>query len=75
MGNEEQRALQLGQRIWQHVTREQLTVYGLSQRAHVPLAVVRRLVDGTSKQPSVWTMKAIAAALGVSVDYLIDVER
>ena len=43
----------------------------LAKRAEVPLRTVQRIVAGEGKQPSVWTIAALARVLGVSVDDLI----
>jgi DNA-binding Xre family transcriptional regulator len=46
----------------------------LAKRTGLTLWSVQRIGAGKAKQPSVWTIKAIAKVLGVSVDDLIDAE-
>jgi plasmid maintenance system antidote protein VapI len=66
-------AAMLGLRIMTLLHRQQMSVYMLAKRAEVPLRTVQRIVAGDGKQPSVWTIAALARVLGVSVDALIAV--
>jgi len=50
---------------------QQMSVYMLAKRADVPLRTVQRIVAGEGKQPSVWTIAAIARVLGASIDNLV----
>lgn len=64
-------AAMLGLRIMTLLHHQQMSVYMLAKKAKVPVMTVQRIVAGHGKQPSVWTIGAIAEVLGVSVDYLI----
>ena len=64
-------AAMLGLRIMTLLHHQQMSVYMLAKRAAVPLRTVQRIVAGDGKQPSVWTIAALARVLGVSVDALI----
>src|SRR5262245_37675878 len=66
-------AAMLGLRIMTLLHHQQMSVYMLAKRAEVPLRTVQRIVAGDGKQPSVWTIAALARVLGVSVDDLIAV--
>src|SRR5262245_59971393 len=61
----------LGLRIMTLLHQQRLSVYMLAKRAEVPLRTVQRIVAGEGKQPSVWTIAAIARVLGVSMDSLV----
>ena len=65
----------LGLRIMTLLHDQQMSVYMLAKRAEVPLRTVQRIVAGEGKQPSVWTIVAIARVLGVSVDHLVGAEQ
>ena len=61
----------LGLRIMTLLHHQRMSVYMLAKRAEVPLRTVQRIVAGEGKQPSVWTIAAIARVLGVSIDDLV----
>jgi DNA-binding Xre family transcriptional regulator len=61
----------LGLRIMTLLHRQQKSVYALAKRAGLPVHTVQRVCKGEGKQPSVWTIAAIARALGVSMDDLV----
>ena len=60
----------LGLRVVTRLHQEGMSVYMLAKRAALPLRTVQRIVAGEGKQPSVWTIAAIARVLGVSMDAL-----
>src|SRR5262245_59833273 len=68
-GSETPAAL-LALRIMTLLHQQGMSVYMLAKRADVPLRTVQRIVAGEGKQPSVWTIAAIARVLGVSMDTL-----
>ena len=61
----------LGLRIMTLLHRQQKSVYALAKHAGLPVHTVQRICKGEGKQPSVWTIAAIARALGVSMDDLV----
>jgi len=61
----------LGLRIMTVLHRQQKSVYALAKHAGLPVHTVQRICKGEGKQPSVWTIAAIARALGVSMDDLV----
>jgi DNA-binding Xre family transcriptional regulator len=61
----------LGLRIMTLLHRQQKSVYALAKHAGLPVHTVQRICKGEGKQPSVWTIAAIARALGVSLDDLV----
>src|SRR5438874_1311255 len=63
----------LGLRIVTLLHRQQKSVYALAKHAGVPIKTVQRICKGEGKQPSVWTIAAIARVLGVSIDDLVSV--
>jgi hypothetical protein len=64
-------AAMLALRIMTALHQQNMSVYALAKRAKIPVMTAQRIVAGQGKQPSVWTIGAIAEVLGVSVDYLI----
>lgn len=60
----------LGLRIMTLLHRQHKSVYALAKHAGLPLRTVQRICQGEGKQPSVWTIAAIARVLGVSLDDL-----
>jgi DNA-binding Xre family transcriptional regulator len=61
----------LGLRIMTLLHRQQKSVYALAKHAGLPVKTVQRICKGEGKQPSVWTIAAIARVLGVSMDDLV----
>ena len=61
----------LGLRIMTLLHRQQKSVYALAKHAGLPVHTVQRICKGGGKQPSVWTIAAIARVLGVSIDELV----
>jgi len=61
----------LGLRIMTLLHRQQKSVYALAKHAGLPVHTVQRICKGEGKQPSVWTIAAIARVLGVSMDALV----
>jgi len=61
----------LGLRIMTLLHRQQKSVYALAKHAGLPVHTVQRICKGGGKQPSVWTIAAIARVLGVSMDELV----
>ena len=60
----------LALRIMTLLHRQQKSVYALAKQAGVPIKTVQRICKGEGKQPSVWTIAAIARTLGVTIDAL-----
>ncbi len=63
----------LALRIMTLLHRQQKSIYALAKHAGVPVKTVQRICKGEGKQPSVWTIAAIARVLGVSIDDLVGV--
>jgi plasmid maintenance system antidote protein VapI len=61
----------LGLRIMSLLHRQQKSVYALAKHAGLPVKTVQRICKGEGKQPSVWTIAAMARVLGVSMDDLV----
>src|SRR5262249_33631153 len=61
----------LGLRIMTLLHRQQKSVYALAKHAGLPIHTVQRICKGEGKQPSVWTIAAIARVLGVSMDAVV----
>src|SRR5215471_12149394 len=61
----------LGLRIMTLLHRQQKSVYALAKHAGLPVKTVQRICKGEGKQPSVWSIAAIARVLGVSMDELV----
>src|SRR5215831_3325162 len=61
----------LGLRIMTLLHRQQKSLYALAKQAGLPVKSVQRICKGEGKQPSVWTVAAMARALGVSLDELV----
>jgi DNA-binding Xre family transcriptional regulator len=61
----------LGLRIMTLLHRQHKSVYALAKHAGLPVKTVQRICKGEGKQPSVWTIAAIARVLGVSMDDLV----
>jgi len=61
----------LGLRIMTLLHHQQKSVYALAKHAGLPVHTVQRICKGEGKQPSGWTIAAIARALGVSMDDLV----
>ena len=62
----------LGLRIMTLLHRQQKSVYALAKQAGLPVKTVQRICKGEGKQPSVWTIAAMARVLGVSMDALVE---
>lgn len=60
----------LGLRVFTAMHRHGWTIPKLAKAAHVPLSTVQKICKGEGKQPSLWTIWALARALGVTIDYL-----
>ncbi len=60
----------LGLRIMTLLHRQQTSVYALAKQAGLPVKTVQRICKGEGKQPSVWTIAAMARVLGVRMDDL-----
>lgn len=60
----------LGLRLLTAMTRQGLTIPKLARKADVHLSAVQKVLAGTSKQPSVWTIWRLALALNLSLDDL-----
>ena len=65
----------LGLRIMTLLHRKQKSVYALAKQAGLPVKTVQRICKGEGKQPSVWTIVAIARVLEVRVDELVSVHE
>ena len=65
----------LGLRIMTLLHRQQKSVYALAKHAGLPVHTVQRICKGEGKQPSVWTIAAIARVLGVSMDELVGIHE
>ena|SRR5437870_409733 len=63
----------LGLRLMTLLHKQQKSVYALAKQAGVPVHTVQRICKGEGKQPSVWTIAALARVLGVSIDDLVGV--
>ena len=61
----------LGLRLMTLLHKQQKSVYALAKQAGLPVHTVQRLCKGEGKQPSVWTIAALARVLGVSIDDLV----
>src|SRR5438132_10130875 len=61
----------LGLRLMTLLHKQQKSVYALAKQAGVPVHTVQRICKGEGKQPSVWTIAALARVLGVSIDDLV----
>jgi len=61
----------LGLRLMTLLHKQQKSVYALAKQAGVPVHTVQRICKGEGKQPSVWTIAAMARVLGVSMDDLV----
>ena len=65
----------LGLRIMTLLHRQHKSVYALAKHAGIPLRTAQRICQGEGKQPSVWTIAAIARVLGVSLDALAGLQE
>ena len=61
----------LGLRVFTQMHKRGLSIPQLAKQARVPLSTVQKICAGKSKQPSVWTIWALAQVLGGSVDALL----
>ena len=68
--NMEQQQALLGLRLMTAVQRQGLSVYELAKRAQLPVSTVQKICAGAGKQPSFWSLVALATALGLSLDTL-----
>lgn len=65
----------LTMRLTLAMTEQGVSVYELAKRARLPLYSVQKLCKGECERTSIWTLKAAASALGVSVDYLLGLKE
>jgi hypothetical protein len=68
--NMEHQQAMLGLRLMTAVQRQGLSVYELAKRAQLPVSTVQKICAGAGKQPSFWTLVALATTLGLSLDTL-----
>src|SRR5262245_24530058 len=61
----------LGLRIMTLLHRQRKTVYALAKSSGVPLHTVQKICNGESPRPGLWTVAALARALGVTLDSLV----
>jgi transcriptional regulator with XRE-family HTH domain len=61
----------LGLRVATEMRRQGLSIPQLVARSGVTLSTVQKICGGAAKRTSVWTIWALAHALGVSLDYLV----
>ena len=69
--SETDNATRLGLRLMTLLHQLQKSIYALAKQAGVPLHTVQRICKGEGKQPSVWTIAALARVLRVSMDELV----
>jgi transcriptional regulator with XRE-family HTH domain len=69
---DEPEAQGLGERIKLWRKRRGLGQRELARKARVDHALINRLENGVQASVSVWTLRRIARALGVSLDYLVN---
>ena len=73
--SETDKATRLGLRLMTLLHQQQKSVYALAKQAGVPVHTVQRICKGEGKQPSVWTIAALARVLGVSMDELVELHE
>ena len=61
----------LGLRVLTLAQRRGLSIPQLAKAARLPLSTVQKIVAGDSKQPSAWTIWALAVVLETSTDFLL----
>lgn len=66
--------LTFGERVLIERRRRTLTQKALARRANLPQRELMRIETGKTKNPHLERVKALAEALGVSVDYLLGVD-
>src|SRR5207302_1965145 len=68
--NVEHQQAMLGLRLMTAVQRQGISVYELAKRAQLPVSTVQKVCAGGGKQPSFWTIVALAKVLGLSLHAL-----
>src|SRR2546422_7300317 len=63
--NVEHQQAMLGLRLMTAVQRQGISVYELAKRAQLPVSTVQKICAGAGKQPSFWTLVALAQVLGL----------
>ena len=64
--------MKLGERIQKLRQERGFTQESLADEAGISRAYVNQLENGRSKNPSIWTILAIAKALKLEVEYLVE---
>lgn len=67
----EKEAALLGLRVVTLMHRRGLSLRQLAVASRVPLSTIQKILKGESKQPSIWTIVALARVLNVSTDFLV----
>ncbi len=57
----------IGRNIRKYCAQQQLSYYALARNAGLPLTTVLHIVDGSSRNPGVYTLVKICGQLGVSL--------
>lgn len=68
-GKEEQKNI-IGERLSRSCNDQGLSFYTLARNAGVPLTTLMHIIDGTTKNPGVYTVVRICNALELSMDEL-----
>lgn len=66
----EKEAALLGLRVVTLMHRVGLGLRPLAHRTHIPVSTLQKICRGDGKQPSIWTIRALAQGLGTTTDYL-----
>ncbi len=61
----------IGRNIRKYCAERELSYYALARRAGIPLTTLLHIVDGTSRNPGVYTLEKIGRELGVSLQELM----
>lgn len=57
----------IGRNIWKLCREQQLSYYALARNAGLPLTTLLHIIDGSSRNPGIYTMERICEELGVSL--------
>lgn len=62
----------IGEKLARACDAKGLSYYTLSRNADVPLTTLMHIIDGTTKNPGIYTVVRICRALELSMDVLFD---
>lgn len=65
----------LAARILQEADKRNLSIKKLAEKSNLPASTIHNIIEGSRKNPTLFTLVSISTGLGMSVSELLDVEE